>query len=858
MSSPSSSSQAGSHRGGPSSVSALVSTLVPCLVLAAVLVGAFLILRRKQRCLYAPRTYHGTLLEEEKTPSAGHGFLGWFGNFQRLSDEHVLNHHSLDAYLYIRFLKMLTIMAFGGAVITWPVLLPINATGGGGESGLDILSFSNVENPTRYFAHAIMAWVFFGWVMFLIGRETLYLAKVRQAYQLTTWSASRISQRTVLFTNVPQQYLTLEAMHSLFSGVAQVWLVPDVDELGDDVEEVEKMVPKLEANETKFIKKLNKKQHESSGEKGAGFERKLRPTHRTKPLIGKKVDSIEHYRYRLQELLPKIQAAQQSHISGKEKIVSAAFIEFDTMAAAQAAAEHNEHRRPTGDITTRQMGVVPEEIIWDNLAMSAKNQFTRKVLATIAISALIVFWAIPVAVVGIISNVSYLTENVPFLAWIDDIPPSVLGVVTGLLPTILLAALMVLVPVICRFFAKFAGAATVFEVELQTQSWYFAFQVIQVFLITTFTSGATAVASQIVSNPAQAVPLLSKNLPKASNFYIAYFVLYGVANAALYLFSPMGLVGILILSKLDKTPRKKYMRYVSLLEPSWGAEYPKWTNLGVIAVSYATIAPLVLGFATVGLGLIYLAYRYNMFYVYNTRIDTKGAFYARALQQIMVGVYLGELCLLGLFGIGVGSELTAIGPVVLQVVLIATTIAFHLLLKTKLKPLVERLPLEASTESHKNGVVNGRHSEDGLVSEVPSEPEHKHDGRDYIGKRTTYPHTEKKEPLYKRIFTPRQATASEIAAGMSPHFRQPVPSYTQQEVLEAYMHPALAQQNPVIWLARDAAGISRREVDAMKQRIGRYGVEATDDGAVMNEKGKVEWTNESVTQAPLWERKIVY
>jgi hypothetical protein len=407
-------------------------------------------------------------------------------------------------------------------------------------------------------------------------------------------------------------------------------------------------------------------------------------------------------------------------------------------------------------------------------------------------------------------------------------------------------------------FAKLAGAATVSEVELQTQSWFFAFQVIQVFLITTFTSGATAVASQIVSDPTQAVPLLSKNLPKASNFYIAYFVLYGVANAALYLFSPMGLVGILVLSKLDKTPRKKYMRYVSLLEPSWGAEYPKWTNLGVIAISYATIAPLVLGFATVGLGLIYLAYRYNMFYVYNTRIDTKGAFYARALQQIMVGVYLGELCLLGLFGIGIGSELTAIGPVVLQVILIATTIAFHVLVKMKLKPLVERLPLEAPTESYQNGVGNGRHSEDGLVSTALSEPGDKHDGRDYIGKRTTNSHAEEKKPLYKSIFTPRQATASEIAAGLSPHFRQPVPSYTQQEVLEAYMHPALAQQNPVIWLARDSAGVSRREVDEMNQRMGRYSVEATDDGAVMNEKGKVDWVNESVTQAPLWERKIVY
>jgi hypothetical protein len=160
--------------------------------------------------------------------------------------------------------------------------------------------------------------------------------------------------------------------------------------------------------------------------------------------------------------------------------------------------------------------------------------------------------------------------------------------------------------------AKLAGAITLSEVEQQTQTWYFAFHVIQVFLVTTFTSGATAVASQIVSDPTQAVPLLAQNLPKASNFYISYFVLYGVAQAANYLFNIGGIFAVFVMNKLAGTPRKKYDKWMALTAPSWGSEYPKWTNLGVIAISYAIIAPLVLGFSTVGMGLIYLAYRYNM------------------------------------------------------------------------------------------------------------------------------------------------------------------------------------------------------------------------------------------------------
>lgn len=367
-----------------------------------------------------------------------------------MSDEHILSHHSLDAYLYICFLKMLVTITFVGAVITWPVLFPVNAAGGGGESGLDILSFSNVEYGTRYYAHALVAWLFFGWVMFVIGRETVYLAKVRQAYLLTTWNASRISQRIVLFTNVPEKHISLERLRTLFPRVAQIWLVPDIDDLEDDVEELNEVVPKLEASEIKWMQNVNKKEHKHNGQRDTSLEKSPRPTHRLKPLIGKKVDSIDCYSQQLKQLLPKIQAAQRSHLAGQEKLLGAVFIEFETMAAAQSAVTHNEHRKPTSDPATRQMGVLPQEVIWVNLGMSAKSRSARKTLATLAISALILFWSIPVATVGIISNVPYLTENVPFLAWIDNIPPVILGVVTGLSPTVMLAVLMALVPVICR------------------------------------------------------------------------------------------------------------------------------------------------------------------------------------------------------------------------------------------------------------------------------------------------------------------------------------------------------------------------------------------------------------------------
>jgi len=102
-------------------------------------------------------------------------------------------------------------------------------------------------------------------------------------------------------------------------------------------------------------------------------------------------------------------------------------------------------------------------------------------------------------------------------------------------------------------------------------------------LVTTFTSGASAVVSEIIDDPMSAPTLLAKNLPKASNFYISYFILYGLAMSSKSLFNLVGLLMFNIVGRvMDKTPRKMFNRYIQLGGLKWGKEYPKWTNLGVI------------------------------------------------------------------------------------------------------------------------------------------------------------------------------------------------------------------------------------------------------------------------------------
>ncbi|KAF2141021.1 uncharacterized protein K452DRAFT_299083 [Aplosporella prunicola CBS 121167] len=873
----------GSHRDKSPSLYGLIYTLIPAVLLAIVLLSTFFGLRGKLRRLYIPRTFLDTLTEEEKTPQASNTAFGWIKFFERTSDTLVLNSQSLDGYLFVRFFKIVVVICFIGFLITGTILLPINATGGGGQHQLDRLSFSNVKDPNRYYAHTFVAWVFFGFVLFMITRETIYLIHLRQAYLLSPWNSSRISSRTVLFTSVPKTYRNEEKLKSIFDEIKQVWLVEDFKKLEGNVEKMDKAAMRLEYAEIKLIKDTNarrlKELKKRKPERGRSPERaspgrwvnlQRRPKQtvgfRLNFLMGHRVDTISYSRKQLHKQIPEIRADQKMHLDGDTKLLGAVFVEFETQSAAQAAYSLVSYNHP-GRMVPRQVGILPNEVIWKHLRIPDWEVSLRQLIATALICLMTIFWGIPVAFVGSISNVQYLSKKYAWLHWIDSLSDKQVGVLTGLLPALLLGLLTTIVPKICRLVAKHAGSVTLSQVELRTQIYYFIFSLIQVFLVTTFSSGATAVFGEIAREPSSAPTLLAQNLPKASNFYISYFILYGVAMSAVYVFNPAGLFFYVILPKIwpYSTPRESYNAYITLESPNFGSEAAKWTNLAVIAISYSCIAPLVLGFATVGFGLIYLALRYNFIYVFDTDIDTKGAFYAQALQQMIVGVYIAELCLIGLFASRSGSTSTANGPLILTVALFIATLLYHYWMHKTLKPLTELLPRNLLTETEQgyDDALTAEHGDAGARQPLltPTSPDH--DGEDgHTATRVNAiqvlaKHAESHNWL-RRFFTPRTSSVAAIAKSLHPGLRQPVPPYPQEVARAAYINPVITREPPVLWIVKDDMGLSEREIVETREEVGAEGVEMTDKGAWLDEKNGIVWDEERLREMPLWKGRVVY
>ncbi|KAK4494736.1 hypothetical protein PRZ48_014092 [Zasmidium cellare] len=857
-------SNIGSSRSS-NSVTSVLSTLAPVAIYAAIWFILFLILRNRFPRYYRPRTFVGSLRDEQRTPRPKDGMFGWVSEFWSIPDTYVLNHHTLDGYLFLRFLKISVVCCFVGCLITWPVLFPINATGGGGKSQLDLLTFANVTNNYyKYFAHAGCAIIYFSFIIYTITRESIFYINLRQAYLMSPLYASRISSRTVLYTSVPEDYMDETKLRRMLNpGVRRVWIATDCKDLEEKVEDRDKAALKLEAAETKLVKTANANRLKAEkknggrspseeaaiGEGGSVADRYLkpkeRPTHRLKPLIGKKVDTIDWCRGELKKLVPEVAVEQAKHRGLQSKKLNSVFVEFETTALAQAAYQSLTHHQIL-QMAPRFIGMTPEEVNWGNLRIKWWERVIREIVVIAGIVALIIFWSLPVAVVGAISNINYLTCILPWLDFINHIPKVILGVVTGLLPTILLAVLMSLLPIILRFAAKMKGDPTASAVELTTQNYYFAFQIIQVFLVATLGSAASSVVQKVSQNPASVTTILANNLPLASTFYLSYFILQGLAIVSGLLLGLVGLVLFMVLGKiLDKTPRKMYKRWISLSGIGWGTLFPIYCNLFVIAICYAAIAPLVLGFATIGLALFYFAYRYNLLFVSNAVIDTKGLVYPRALQHLFVGLYVAEVCLIGLFAIATGTSVGALGPLILMIIFLVFTALYQISLNSAMGPLLTYLPKSLDAEEQRLLNADSGVPEEGHYTEGSAKEAHTTNGTHELG-----PAPHKKPNFFVKWLRPDIYTDYETMRRLVP--KDIAIRYTQQAEDTAFFNPAITSETPLLWIPRDPMGISRQEVHDTSKVI-----PITDDGAYLDEKNKICWDAEG-GRPPIYEEKIYY
>lgn len=844
----------GGHRkSGSTSGEAILAAFIPTFVTAVVYLAIFAAIRNRYRKIYAPRTFLGNVPGKDRTPQETPDGKSWFHDFKTLSDKFVLQHNSLDAYLYLRFLKFIVGICFLGCCMSWPILFPINATGGGKATQLDRISFSNIskEKKNYLWAHLVVAWGFFFATLALIGYERLRLIGIRQAYFLETTRSARLSSRTVLFLNAPPEACQPENAEQYFgTDVEKTWPIVDTGDLEELIAARSGTAFALEKAEVDHILTAVKHRRRdgpavngngtSHAEDGhAHAPNGSRPTKRKPPIVGSKFDLIERTRNMIGEISEKIEAHRASP-SRNYPERSAIFVAFTSQAAAHRSFQKVSFPPPM-PMEDRFLAVLPKEALWKNLAMPVSVRLSKASLGLAFVIIFTIFFSIPVGLIGTISNAQYLAENYNWLSWLNDLPPVVLNLLTGFVPPYLTSYFVSYVPKLFRHIAKLSGEPTVPQAELKTQAWYFVFQVFQVFLITTLSSGAASVVGQIAQHPEDAPQLLAEGLPKASNFYLTYFLLQGLAKSADTVLNYSDLFTYLFYERfMDKTPREKFGTHAQMKGTPWASWYPKFTNFLVIAIAYSCIAPLMLGFASVGVFLYYLAYRYQMLYVCQTKVDTKGEAYTRALRQMPTGIYIAELCLIGLFGAHEAAAQTT-----LMILTLIFTAGVNVVLDRILRPLELYLGVDVW------------HEQEPLLAQedgVPDDDQAALHGASHARRlgliRLPSPAPRAMSDFFDSIMSNAREQAKEWLH--DPSAREEDEDFSplkDEELQKAYQAPAFTSKTPKLWLPKDDIGVSKDEIEQNKAA----GIATTDEGAEVDENGKLHWDHK-FENVPIWSK----
>ncbi|KAJ5171899.1 hypothetical protein N7492_004492 [Penicillium capsulatum] len=590
-------------------------------------------------------------------------------------------------------------------------------------------------------------------------------------------------------------------------------------------------------------------------------------------LIGKKVDTIYHCRKELARLNLEIEVDQQH--PERFPLMNSAFIQFNHQVAAHMACQAVSHHMPK-QMAPRIVEISPDDVIWDNMSMKWWERYLRTFGIITVVMAMVVGWAFPVAFTGLLSQLSYLEGAFTWLAWLGKLPGWFISAIQGILPALFLAILMALLPLMLRFLSRTQGLHTGMAIELTVQNYYFAFLFVQLFLVVTIASSFSTIIEN-VTDVTSWPGYLATNIPRSSNYFFSYMILQAMSVSAGALVQIFGLVSWFILAPImDSTARKKWARTTNLNQMQWGTFFPVYTTLASIGLIYSVVAPLIMVFNIITFSLFWFVYRYNTLYVTKFRFDTGGLLFPRAINQLFTGLYVMELCLIGLFFLvrDQYGEVACKGQAICMIVVMVLTIGYQILLNDAFGPLLRYLPITLEEDAVRRdkefdraqhvrlGLVNDDEEDEGEESIerrlADQERQQRNADRDielqsleadqkrHDSDRLSTPKLGNKRPSWadrksnrrSKYFGANSASSSptiqalrekmahdaeaqapapktlghSLFAGIHDELEDLTPDERDQLVQRAFQHEALRAKRPVVWIPRDDMGVSDDEV----------------------------------------------
>ncbi|XP_039034674.1 CSC1-like protein At1g69450 [Hibiscus syriacus] len=558
---------------------------------------------------------------------------GWVKRAWKPSEEDLLSMSGLDAVVFMRIITFsLKVFLFAGVIGIF-VLLPVNCSGDQlqdidfadlSNNSLDVFTISNLRRGSkRLWAHFSAVYLVTAFLCYLLYYEFKYITAKRIDFFHST--KPQPHQFTILVRSIP-----VSAGNSVRESVERFFLEYHPSTyLSHMVVHQSSKLPSLIKDAKKLCKRLTHLQSESSQQK-----------HGHVGLFGKKVDLVDHYGKKLEDIEENMRL-ERSEVSLAAEELRAAFVSFKSRYGAAVAFHMQQSTNPTEWVT--ELAPEPHDVYWPFFSSTFMKRWLSKIAVVVACILLTILFLIPVLVVQGLTNLNQLEIWFPFLKSILTVT-FVSEVVTGYLPSLILQLFLTIVPPIMEFLSSIQGYICHSEIEKSACNKVLWFTIWNIFFATVF-SGSVLYQVFIFLDPKNIPARLGVAVPAQASFFIAYVVTSGWTSTSSELFRLFPLMWSLIKKPFSCCSDEEF----EVPSVPYHREIPRILFFGLLGITYFFLAPLILPFLLVYLCLAYIIYRNQFINVYAPKYETAGKFWPIVHNSMIFSLLLMQAIAFGIF-----------------------------------------------------------------------------------------------------------------------------------------------------------------------------------------------------------------
>ncbi|XP_031501861.1 CSC1-like protein At1g32090 [Nymphaea colorata] len=572
-------------------------------------------------------------------------FLNWMPEALNMSEKQIIDHASVDSAAYLRIyllgLKMFLPMAF----VAIPVLVPVNVSGSTisflGKNALhndiDKLSISNVSpGSQKFWFHVGAAYIFTLWTCFLLYKEYSSIASMR--LQFLTSQKRRVDQFTAIVRNVPSGSglsVSEKVEHFFRKHHPHHYLHHQVvyngNKLAKLVEERESLQNWLDYYHLKF------ERHPEA-----------RPTCRTGflGLFGRRVDSIDYYKQKIEDLDKKIIIEHEKVLNDPKATLPVAFVSFNSRLGAAICAQTQQCKNPTHWLT--DWAPEPRDVYWQNLAIPFVSLIIRRLVIAVSMFALMVFYMIPIAFAQSLANLDGLAKVAPFLRPVNELKV-IKSFLQGFLPGFALKIFLFFLPTILTAMSISEGHVSLSKIDTIAAAKHYYFMLVNVFLGSIVSGTAFQQLSSFLHQPpSEIAKTIGVSVPTKATFFITYTMLDGWSAIAAEILRPKSLaihhLQNMFLIRTEKD-REQAMEPGNI---GIAENLPRLQLYFLLGLVYAVVSPILLPFVIIFFGLGFLVYRHQIINVYDPHYESIASFWPHVHERIITSLITSHFHLIGL------------------------------------------------------------------------------------------------------------------------------------------------------------------------------------------------------------------